>query len=222
MRNVLLSSVSHDLRTPLTVIRGAAGALAEQNKASPELAKTIADEAERLDRHIRNLLDMSRLEASAIRLNLEWHSIEELIGSALERSSVVLGERRVATYIPPGLSLIRVDGVLVEKALSNLLENAARYSAPDAEIEIRVTTPSQAVRIQVADRGQGIPAGEEQRIFERFVGSSKEGFGLGLAICRAVAEAHGGRIWAENRAGGGARFYLEIPATAPTPEVPHE
>lgn len=222
MKNVLLNSVSHDLRTPLTLIGGAAGALAEQHPECRPMAMTIVEETQRLDRHIRNLLDMSRLESRSLPLNLEWHSIEELVGTSLRRVASLLAKHPVTTYIPPGLALIHVDGALVEKALVNLLENAARHTPEGTEIEVRVSTPARALRIQVADRGPGFKPGMEKQIFESFSGTSWGGFGLGLAICAAVVQAHHGRTWAENRTGGGARFFLEFPALAAAPAVPHE
>jgi two-component system sensor histidine kinase KdpD len=226
MRNVLLNSVSHDLRTPLTVIAGAASALAAGSGDSKELVSTILVQAERMNRHVQNLLDMTRLEAMVVNPNLEWHSVEELIGSALKETEHLLEGRNVLTFVPPSLALVKVDAMLVEKALVNLLENAARHTAPGRDIEIRVSLPTGRVRIQVADRGVGIKPGEEEKIFEKFYQpggtAADRGFGLGLAICKAVAEAHGGRVWAENRSGGGARFYLELSCVEQAPEVPIE
>lgn len=226
MRNILLNSVSHDLRTPLTVIAGAASALSEGKGDGKELAKTIVEQADRLNRHVQNLLDMTRLEASTINPQFEWHSIEELVGSALAQTERLLVGREITTFIPPGLALVRVDGMLVEKALVNLLENVSSHTQEGTPVTIRVSTPDGKVRIVVEDRGPGIPPGDEERIFEKFYQpdamKGDSGFGLGLAICRSVAEAHGGRAWAENRPGGGARFYLELSTVGHAPEVPFE
>lgn len=226
MRNVLLNSVSHDLRTPLTIISGAASALAEKKGDAEELAKTIVAQSEHLNRHVQNLLDMTRLEASTINPNFEWHSVEELIGSALRQAQDLLKGRTVKTFIPPRMALVRVDGILVEKALINLLENAVRHTPEGTDIEVRVSLPAKMLRIQIADHGPGVPKGDEERIFEKFYqpggASDDRGFGLGLAICKAVAQAHGGSVWAENRPGGGARFFLELSTSGEPPEVPFE
>jgi two-component system sensor histidine kinase KdpD len=223
-RNVLLNSVSHDLRTPLTVIAGAASALAEGVGDRLALAETILTQSERLNRHVQNLLDITRLEADHVRPQLGWHSIEELIGVAIRESDHVLGSRKVRTFIPAGLALVRIDAVLLQKALVNLLENAARHTRDGDEIDVRVSRPEAGLRIQVADRGCGITPGEEKRIFQKFYqpegANSDRGFGLGLAICKAVAEAHAGTIKAENRVGGGALFILDICTPGEAPEVP--
>jgi two-component system sensor histidine kinase KdpD len=223
MRNVLLNSVSHDIRTPLTVIAGAAGALKQGTGDTQELADTIVSQSERLNRHVQNLLDMTRLEARTVEPKFEWHSIEELIGGALQETAPLLEDRKVNTFVPPGMALVRLDGILVTKALINLLENAARHTPEGTDIEIRVSMPGSKLRIQVADRGPGIPKGEEDRIFDKFYqpapASGDQGFGLGLAICKSVAEAHGGRIWADNGPGGGARFYMDLSLSGQAPEV---
>ncbi|MFI5386041.1 MAG: DUF4118 domain-containing protein [Fimbriimonadales bacterium] len=225
MRNILLNSVSHDLRTPLTVIGGAASTLAEGKGDTKELARTIFEESERMNRHVQNLLDMTRLEARTINPKLEWNSVEELVGSAIAQTEKQLAGREIKTFIPPAMQLIRVDEVLIEKALINLLENAARHTPPGTPVEIRVSRPHDRLRIEVNDRGPGLPPGEELKVFEKFyqpVGHGDTGFGLGLAICKSVAEAHGGKAWAENRPGGGARFFIELSATGEAPEVPFE
>jgi len=225
MRNILLNSVSHDLRTPLTVIAGVASTLAEGKGDTKELARTIVDEADRMNRHVQNLLDMTRLEARTINPNLEWNSIEELVGSALAHTEKQLEGREIKTFIPPSLQLIRVDEVLLEKALVNLLENVGRHTPPGTPVEIRVSLPGDRLRLEINDRGPGLPSGGENKVFEKFYqtpGQGDSGFGLGLAICRSVAEAHGGRAWAENRAGGGARFFIEVLASGHAPVVPDE
>jgi two-component system sensor histidine kinase KdpD len=230
LRSSLLSSVSHDLRTPLTSIEGAASALVDDPhlpaEARSELARTIQEESQRLNRLVRNLLNMTRLESGGIRLRREWQSLEELIGSALERTRPQLGARTVRTSMPDDLPFVDVDGILVEQVLVNLLENAARHTPEDSDIEITVSAAGQTVRLEVADRGPGVPEGEEERVFDKFYRSSKAtggaGAGLGLAICRAVMQAHGGRIWVKNRTGGGAVFHLEFRIEEPAPKVPRE
>lgn len=225
MRNVLLNSVSHDLRTPLTAIAGAASTLKAGKGESKELAETIVDQAERLNRHVQNLLDMTRLESATVKPQFEWHAVEELVGSSIQQSQPMTVGHEIKTFIPPGMALVKVDGLLVEKALVNLLENAGRHSPRGTEIEIRVSRPQDKLRFQIADRGPGIPKGDEERIFDKFYrpeGQGDTGFGLGLAICRSVAQLHGGRVWAEHRPGGGARFYLELMTSGVAPEVPFE
>nr|MBI3614511.1 sensor histidine kinase KdpD [Nitrospirota bacterium] len=232
MRNAILSSVSHDLRTPLATVTGAASSLLEGRDrldaaARQDLAKAIYGEAARLDRLVKNLLDMTRLEAGAVQPKKEWHPIEEIVGAALTRLEGRLQGHPVRTQFPPDLPLVRLDGVLIEQVLVNLLENALKYASPDGPIELSASRADDAVTVEVADRGPGLQPGDEQRIFDKFYRGSqarKGGVGLGLTICRGIVEAHGGRIWAENRPGGGAvfRFTLPLDATQPTvePEQP--
>lgn len=224
MRNVLLNSVSHDLRTPLTVIAGAAGAIADGVGEPKELASTIVEQSERLNRHVQNLLDITRFEQRTIEPKLEWHSLEELIGGALQDVEHLLEDRPVHTAIESELGLVKVDGTLLTKALVNLLQNAARYTPEGSEISVEASRTGDGVMICVADRGPGIASGEEERIFDKFYqpASAKGdlGFGLGLAICKSVAEMHKGRVWFEQRSGGGSRFCLEIPSVGKPPEVP--
>jgi two-component system sensor histidine kinase KdpD len=222
-----LSSVSHDLRTPLAVITGSASALVEGGGSMDaatqrDLTKTILEEAERLNHLIRNLLDMTRLESGAIHVNKEWLLLEEIVGAALNRMDTRLAGRDVRVELPPELPLVSCDAVLIEQLFINLLENAAKYA--DGPIEIRVTPLSGELMIEVADRGPGIPPGEEARVFEKFHRAAREGgvggVGLGLAICRAIVAAHGGRIWAGNREGGGASFRWTLPFEGKAPELP--
>ena len=226
LRNSLLSSVSHDLRTPLAVITGAASTLLESSAVLDadtrrELAQTIHEEADRLNRLIRNLLDMTRLDSGAIRVKREWLPFEEIVGAALHRLDAQLVHREVKVELPSDLPLVACDAVLTEQALINLLENAAKYS--NGPIEIRVSALSSEVVVEVADRGPGIPAGQEARIFEKFHRAVREGsasgVGLGLSICRAIVAAQGGRIWAENRDGGGASFRFTLPITGEAPPL---
>jgi len=231
LRSSLLSSVSHDLRTPLSVIKGAASALVESDaKLEPEarsdLAKTIEEEADRLNRLVRNLLDMTRLASGAIQITKEWQPIEGVVGAALERLEEQLRGREITTHLssdtPP---LVPIDGVLVEQLFINLLENAVKYTPDGSPIEISAHPDDGNLVLEVADRGPGIPPESAQKIFEKFYRLPRErggGAGLGLAICRAIVEAHGGRIWAENREGGGACFRFTLPIAGPAPVVSAE
>lgn len=232
LRSALLSSVSHDLRTPLAAIAGASESLLESGDvlspgARRELLEAIEDESHRLARLVENILHMTRLTSGAVTVEKEWHPVDEVIGSALNRLQRQLGARSVVTDLPDGLPLGHFDDVLLEQVLINLLENAVKYSPPDAPIEVRVRSGGQGLQFEVADRGRGLVPGEETRIFEKFyraleTGDDTRGTGLGLAICKAVISAHGGRIEAENRPGGGAVFRFTLPADAPPPRVPDE
>ncbi len=223
LRGTLLSSVSHDLRTPLAAITGAASSLLSGAglEAGPrrELTQTIFEEAERLNRLVGNLLDMTRLEAARVELKREWHSLEEVVGAALARIETRLGGRRLLTAIPETLPLVPVDGLLIQQLLVNLLENAVKYTPADATLRVAASTRPGEAEIVVEDDGPGLPAGAEERVFEKFYRSADghDGFGLGLAIARAIAEAHGGRIQAENRAPHGAAFRVTLPIVGAPP-----
>jgi two-component system sensor histidine kinase KdpD len=224
LRSTLLSSVSHDLRTPLATITGAASSLLEDaslgGEGQRELKEAIYEEAVRLNRLVTNLLDMTRLESGSLQLNRDWYSLEELVGSALGRLEPGLKGRAVRVAIPADLPLVPVDGVLVEQALVNLLENAIKYAGVHAAIEVAARVLDGAIEVEVADEGPGLPAGAEEWVFEKFhrAESAPRGFGLGLPICRAIVTAHGGRIWAERREPRGARFRFTLPlGEAPAP-----
>ena len=225
MRSSLLSSVSHDLRTPLAVVTGAASTMLEDavsDATRRELTETILQEAQRLNRLVRNLLDMTRLEAGALRVNKEWQPLEEVVGSALNRLEDALSGRRVETELAPDLPLVPLDAVLIEQVLVNLLENALKYTPAGSPIEISARARPAGVEVVVADRGSGIAPGEEQRIFEKFYrapGAQGGGVGLGLAICRGIVMAHGGQISVLNRVGGGAEFSLQLPVEGQPPAL---
>ncbi len=226
LRSTLLSSVSHDLRTPLAVIVGAAETLKETMGPNPvrdrELAISIHTEADHLNRLVRNLLDMTRLETQPVSMHRDWHSLEELIGSALSRTEVLIGERSVHLDFPADLPLVFVDGLLFEQVFVNLLENAAKYSSPPNQIWIQASTHAPLLRITFANDGPSLLAGEEERIFGKFQRLSANiggGCGLGLAICRAIVESHGGIIYAENRLGSGVQFILELPLMVIAPSM---
>jgi K+-sensing histidine kinase KdpD len=219
LRNALLSSVSHDLRTPLAVIKGAVTALLEVNPdRSPERREeyltTISDEASRMNRLVRNLLNMTSLEAGALRVrNKEWQPLEEVIGVALNRLDEQLDDRQVRVDIPPDASLAPFDAILVEQVFVNLVENAIKYTPPSSAIFIAARRLAHAVEITVADSGSGVPAGEEESIFEKFHRAAKTGpgMGIGLTICRGIVMAHGGTIRYAPAEGGGASFRFTLP-----------
>ena len=231
LRNALLSSVSHDLRTPLGVIHGSATALLDENATLDaatrrDLMVTIREEAERLNSRVRNLLDMTRLEAGAVALDLGWQSLEEVVGAALERVERGTGPRRVTVRLAETLPLVAGDGALLEQVVVNLLDNALKYSPPEAPVEVTAREDAGEIVLSVLDRGPGIAAPDRERIFQKFYRASaqrgREGVGLGLAICSAVVRAHGGRIWVENRPDGGASFQLALPRKEPPPPPPEE
>jgi two-component system, OmpR family, sensor histidine kinase KdpD len=226
LRSGLLSSVSHDLRTPLATITGAATTLREAADLDAatrrDLTDAICEEAERLERLVSNLLDMTRLQSGAVEPRREWVPLVEVIGGALTRVEERLAGRRVRTELADDLPLVSLDPVLVEQLFINLLENAAKYTPAAAEIDIRGTREGGTLVVDVADRGPGIPPGDEERIFERFhrgAHAGVSGAGLGLPIARAIAEAHGGRLVASNRPGGGAVFRLTLPLRGDSPRT---
>ncbi|HMC65850.1 MAG TPA: sensor histidine kinase KdpD [Gemmataceae bacterium] len=228
LRNALLSSVSHDLRTPLAAIAGATstlldGATTFDAHTKQELLQTILEESESLNRLVGNLLDTTRLEAGALKLHSEWQSLEELLGVVLNRLSRQLEQHPLTTHVPPDLPLVRGDGVLLQQVLLNLLENAAKYSPPGAPIEVTASTRGRELLVEIADRGRGLTPGDEERIFDKFHRAAdtagRAGAGLGLTVCKGVVHLHGGRIWAENRPGGGAVFRFTLPIDVPPPEV---
>ncbi|EDT03437.1 sensor histidine kinase [Burkholderia ambifaria] len=245
LRNSLLSAISHDLRTPLTTIVGFSSMLANARAAAPhtpaaersaqregELVDAIHDEALRMTGIVTNLLDMARLQAGSVQLKREWSLLEETVGAALAACKRVLAQHPARVSLPADLPLLQMDAVLMERLFTNLFENAAKYTPADTPIDIgaaRVTDDGRPfVRVHVDDHGPGLPSGMETRIFDKFTRGEKEsatpGIGLGLAICRAIVEAHGGRIGALNRTGPdgrvtGARFWFTLPVDTP-PAVP--
>jgi two-component system, OmpR family, sensor histidine kinase KdpD len=186
-----------------------------------ELLQTIHEETDRLERIIRNVLNLTRLESGAITVHKEWQPLEEIIGVVLNRFSEKLKGRPLELKIPPDLPLIPFDTLLMEQVLSNLIENAVRHTPPGTPIEIRIHPQQSAIMIEIADRGPGIPSHEEETIFNKFIRSTRTrmGAGIGLSICRVIVEAHGGRIWAENRPDGGAAFKFIIPVEGAPPSM---
>jgi two-component system sensor histidine kinase KdpD len=226
LRNALLSSVSHDLRTPLAVVKGAATALLEGGDDLPaarrgEYLQTISDEASRLSRLVRNLLDMTTLEADALRVRREWQPIEEVVGVALGRLEESLRDRQVKIWIAPEAALAPFDGILIEQVLINLVENAIRYTPAGTPIEISARRVAAGAEIEVADSGPGVAHGKEALIFEKFQRASDVhgGMGIGLTICRGIVTAHGGRIEYQTRQEGGASFRLLLPFEGEAPPL---
>ncbi len=228
-RSALLSAVSHDLRTPLAAIQGAASSLLLKDEARPsgaeeDLLAMIVDESERLTRLVTNLVDMTRLESGSTSLRKEWQALEELIGAVLTRLEARSGPLPVAVKLPDDLPLVRIDGVLMEQLLINLVENALRH-APGAPVEISARHENGRLLLDVSDRGPGVPRDQQDRVFDKFVrmpGGGDGGVGLGLAICRAIAQAHGGSIEALPREGGGASFRVVLPVETEAPLAPAE
>jgi len=233
LRNSLLAALSHDLRTPLTSLVGLSESLAASrpplSAAQVAMAAALHDEALRMSTLVANLLDMARIQSGDVRFNLQWQPLEEVVGSALRASATLLKAHQVGTRLPPALPLLRYDAVLIERVLVNLLENAAKYTPPGSRIDIAAALHGAWIDIMVDDDGPGLPAGREEALFEKFTRGEREpaqpGVGLGLAICRAIVEAHGGRIAAGSGAGaggsplGGACFTFTLPLGSP-PALP--
>ncbi|MGD0610578.1 MAG: sensor histidine kinase KdpD [Anaerolineales bacterium] len=220
LQNALLNSISHDLRTPLVSITGALSSLADSQVALDEnarrsLIETAGEEADRLNRLVGNLLDMTRLESGAMRVKRSAVDIQDVIGSALEEIGARLAGRSVKMDIPDSLPLISVDFMLIERVLVNVIDNALKYSPPESDIEIRAFLAGAFIEITVADRGVGIPPEDLNRIFDKFYRVQRpdnvSGTGLGLAISKGIVEAHGGFISAENRPGGGTIITIALP-----------
>ncbi len=224
LRNSLLSALSHDLRTPLAVVYGLADTLAALPtlpEAGREMAQALQRESQRINAMVNNLLDMARLQSGAVQLRLQWQPVEEVVGSALQAMQTSLGAHRVHTELPPGLPMINLDAVLIERVLCNLLENAVKYTPAGSLIRISAELREAELWLRVADNGPGLPPGREEALFEKFARAKSEsstpGVGLGLAICRAIMQAHQGGIHAEPVPGGGAAFVLTLPLGNPPP-----
>ncbi|MER9295585.1 sensor histidine kinase KdpD [Mesorhizobium sp. M0621] len=228
LRSALLTSISHDLKTPLAAIMGAAGTLREFAPALPEqdrteLLSTVLDESERLNRFIANLLDMTKIESGAMEPNFAFHYVGDIVGSALQRARKIIGEHKIETDIPRDLPMLKVDPVLFEQALFNLLDNGAKYAPAGSTIRVQGWTDNGSVILQIMDEGPGIPPGDLERIFDTFYRVRKgdqvrAGTGLGLSICRGFIEAMGGTIAAANRTDrSGAVFTIKMPKPANPP-----
>lgn len=230
LRNSLLAALSHDLRTPLTVLVGLADSLSltkpPLSTAQAETAGAIQDEARRMSTLVSNLLEMARIESGEVKLNLQWQPIEEVVGAALESSHAMLQRHVVDVRIPAHLPLVRFDALLIERVLVNLLENASKYTPPGSTVTLSAELLSDRLAVSVADNGPGLPKGLEEAVFQKFTRGEREsatpGVGLGLAIARAIVEAHAGRIVASNRADGGANFTFSLPLGSPPTAVETE
>ena len=219
LQNALLNSISHELRTPLVTITGTLTTL-EQNGTEIDpatvnsLVSTAREEADRLNQLVSNLLDMSRLEAGTLKVKNQPTDVLDMIGSALDIMGSRLDERQIIVNVPDGI-IISLDYVLIIHVITNLLDNALKYSPEFSPITISATSITNFVQIKVSDRGNGIPAQDLESIFEKFYRSRRigniSGTGLGLAICKGIVEAHGGKIWAENLPDGGSVFVIELP-----------
>ncbi|MDA8083907.1 MAG: sensor histidine kinase KdpD [Nitrospiraceae bacterium] len=229
LRNTMLSSVSHDLRTPLAVITGAASTLLQKDVVLDsfnrrELLQTIYEESDHLNQLIRNVLDMTRLESKAITVKKEWQSFEEIVGVVLDRLHDRLKDHPLTIDLSEKLPLIPFDPLLIEQVLMNLLDNALKYTPKGTPLALGASIQGDDVLVELSDRGPGIPEGAEEDIFEKFMRGSSAGggIGLGLTICRAIIGAHGGRIWAGNRDGGGAVFRFTLPVREEPPGMEKE
>ena len=220
LERALLNSISHDLRTPLVSIIGALSSLRDEklqiNEARQQDLLTGAwDEAERLNRFVGNLLDMTRLEAGELKMEKIPGDVQDLIGCALAALDRKLEGREVKVTLAEETPLVSMDMVLMNQVLINLLDNALKYTPSGSSIEISAHLTARHLRIEVLDRGPGIPEKDLGRIFDKFyrlpVPEGVSGTGLGLSICKGIVEAHGGTIWAENRSGGGLRIAIHLP-----------
>ena len=244
IRNALLASVSHDLRTPLAVMAGAASSLVEQGEALDAderraLAQNVYASAQRMSDHVAKLLQMTRLESGAIRVERDWVSIDELVGAALRSLAERLAGHRVVVELAPDLPLLFVSAQLIEQALVNLVDNAATHTPPGTVVRLRARLDAATVVVSVEDSGTGLGRDDAERVFAKFqhgvrsaadgatAGSAhgdehRDGLGLGLSICRAIVRLHGGDAWAERLPEGGSAFRFSLPLGTPPPAVPAE
>ncbi|MBW8880796.1 MAG: sensor histidine kinase KdpD, partial [Asticcacaulis sp.] len=222
LRNVLLASLSHDLRTPLTVMSNSVSTLLKQRKSLPRPAveelTSLWTQLNRLQKFVANLLRMAAITSGRLHLNFEPYMIQEIIGAAIARLEPQKGARQLRTQVTGQVPMVAIDGALIEQVLINLLENAVAHTAADGVITVGVEKDADRVRVRVSDNGAGIPAGEEDQVFDKFHTRRNEksdrnpgGAGLGLAICKGIVEAHGGLIWAKNNPAGGASFIFTLP-----------
>ena len=227
LRNSLLSALSHDLRTPLAALFGLADSLRmSKPPLSPQqdnIVDSMREAARGMSALVNNLLEMARIQSGEVRLNLQWQPFEEVVGSALKSTQSLLAGHHVEVDLDKQLPLVEFDAVLIERVLCNLLENAAKYTPARSTVRLAATRSANSLLVTLTDNGPGLPKGQEEAIFEKFTRGAREsatsGVGLGLAICRAIVEAHNGKIWAENVPEGGARFSFTLPLGTP-PELP--
>jgi len=224
LRNTLLASISHDLRTPLAVMAGAGSALAEHGATLDErtrvsLARSIEGKAREMSELVSNVLDLVRLESGEVALRRDWQTIDDLIGTALGNLEGKLNDLKVELQLPADLPAIYVDAALIVQVFTNLFDNAAKYTPPGTRVMVSALADGEFLLIRIEDEGPGLPAGDPARLFDKFQRGSVEGavvgVGLGLAICQAIVRAHGGEISAQRRDGAGARFEFTLPATEP-------
>ncbi len=223
LRNSLLAALSHDLRTPLTILVGLAESLAlTKPPLSPdqlETAEAIQDEARRMSTLVGNLLDMARIESGEVTLNLQWQPLEEVVGAALDSARSMLKQHQVEVRLPRDLPLVRFDALLIERVLVNLLENVSKYTPPGTHVVLSADVAGDDLKVSVSDNGPGLPVGREEAVFQKFTRGDREsstpGVGLGLAICRAIVESHHGKIVGVNRPGGGVTFSFTLPLGLP-------
>jgi two-component system sensor histidine kinase KdpD len=219
LRNSLLAALSHDLRTPLTVLLGLAESLAipkpPLSAAQLEIAEAIQDEARRMSTLVSNLLEMARIESGEVTLDLQWQPLEEVVGAALDATRNMLKQHRLEVRLPRELPLVRFDALLIERVLVNLLENASKYTPAGSLVVLSAEVVADKLKVSVSDNGPGLPAGREEALFQKFARGAPEsatpGVGLGLAICRAIVESHRGTIVGINQSGGGVTFSFVLP-----------
>lgn len=230
MRSALLASISHDLRTPLAVMCGASSTLAERGeRMSPDerrgLAQSVFEQAREMSEQVSKVLQMTRLETGAIELDRDWDAVGEIVEAVLRRLRERLATHRVIVELADDLPLVRVDASLVEQALGNLLENAARHTPPGTLVRLRARRDGAEIVVSVEDFGPGLPDEELEQVFEKFHRGAPEGagggVGLGLSIAQAIVRLHGGRVWGERIAGGGTAFRFSLPLEEP-PGLPAE
>jgi two-component system sensor histidine kinase KdpD len=227
LRNSLLSAISHDLRTPLASMVGLSESLQltgpRLSAEQASMATAMAATARRMSALVNNLLEMARLESGSVRLDLQWQPVEEVVGSALAAVEPLMAHHPVDVVIPEDMALVRFDAVLMERVLVNLLENAARYTPDGCSVRIAARVVGDSFELMVADNGPGLPRGREAEMFHMFERGQREsatpGVGLGLALCHAIVQAHGGTISAGNAPEGGARFSMRLPQGQP-PTLP--
>jgi two-component system sensor histidine kinase KdpD len=227
LRGALFDSVSHDLRTPLASIIGAVTSLTSSeveytDEQIKELLGTIEKGADRMDRLVRNLLDMARLESDSFKLKTEWCDIQDAIGVAMAAFDEELEGRRTVIEVEEDLPLLMIDFELVVQVLANLLDNALKYSPPGSEIKVTAKRDEAVVTVSVEDRGRKVHGEDLDRVFDKFfridTPGTAGGSGLGLSICKSIIHVHDGSIWAENRPGGGNRFIFSLPVPVDEPE----
>lgn len=230
IRSALLASISHDLRSPLAVLTGASSTLAENagrmgEREREDLVKSIYGQARNLSDQMDKVLQMTRLDSGAMALDRDWASVAEIAGTALDRLSDRLAGHRLLVEIPTDLPLVRVDAALIEQAIANLLDNAARHTPPGTVVRLRAAHDRGEITVSVEDYGPGLDERDLERIFAKFQRGAAEpaiaGVGLGLAICRAIVRLHGGRAWAEPNPGGGIVFRFSLPVEA-APHPPRD